>query len=117
MDFKFRTIELLEIFIQKSKNPENFLLCLTPIIDCIKENLNDSKKQIFIQKYCKKFLYFIRDFCTRIGNLIKKFFEKNLSFSEEVLTNLKECLSHIIFVNAKFNFLFILRSKRNFFDF
>lgn len=50
MDFKFRTIELLEIFVQKSKNPEIFLVCLTPIIDCIKENLNDSKKQIFIEK-------------------------------------------------------------------
>lgn len=37
----------------------------------------------------------------RIGNLIKKFFEKNLKFSEEVLNDLQNCLSHTVYVNAK----------------
>lgn len=51
MDFKFRIMELLEIFVNKSKNPEKFIVCLIPMIDCIKENLKDSKKQNFIEKY------------------------------------------------------------------
>ena len=104
MDFKFRTIELLEIFVNKSKNPENFIACLTPLIDCIKENLSDSKKQTFIEKYISSLLWCNKVY--RIGNLIKKYFEKHLNFSEEVLTDLKNCLAHVIYVNAKFVIFF-----------
>lgn len=60
MDFKFRTLELLEIFVRKSKNPEGFIVCLTQLIDCIKDNMNDSKKQNFIEKFLlEPLLWFI----------------------------------------------------------
>lgn len=51
MDFKFRTLEMLEIFVKKAKNPENFLVCVTPLLDTLKDSLSDSKKQVFIEKY------------------------------------------------------------------
>lgn len=51
MDFKFRITDLLEIYLEQSKNPIHFFTSLVPIIEHIKENVNDKTKIYYAERF------------------------------------------------------------------
>ena len=50
MDFKFRITDLLEIYLVQSKNPIHFFTSLVPVLEHIKENLNDKTKVSYAER-------------------------------------------------------------------
>jgi hypothetical protein len=50
MDFKFRTMELVQIFLKKTKDPKIFLKHIAPLIATLKENEKDKVKEAFVNK-------------------------------------------------------------------
>lgn len=56
MDFKFRITDLLEIYLVNSKNPIHFFTSLVPILDHIKENLNDKNKSNYAERFLFNFI-------------------------------------------------------------
>ena len=45
MDFKFRVLDLMDIFIKKSNSPILFINSLIPFVNEIYENLSDKRKE------------------------------------------------------------------------
>lgn len=68
MDFKFRVLDLVDIFVKKTNNPEIFISSIIPFFQSIKESSRDKIKGSFLDKLC---------------NIVKKYFEKNRSFKLE----------------------------------
>lgn len=50
MDFKFRTMELVQIFLKKVKDPSIFLKHVAPLVASLKDNEKNKVKEAFINK-------------------------------------------------------------------
>jgi hypothetical protein len=66
LDFKFRAIELLELYINKSKNIGIFIEFLPKLMLEIKNHFNDKTKS---------------PYCHRILNMIKQYLDKSPKFT------------------------------------
>ena len=50
LDFKFRTLELIQIFLKRTKNPSIFLQYVAPLVVSLRENEKDKAKDALVNK-------------------------------------------------------------------
>ena len=87
MDFKFRALELLEIYILKADQPQNLIYTLPKLILEVKSASSDKHKQAY---------------CKRIMSLISKFLEKSLVFSPAHMPSVEESIKIVLAILAKY---------------
>ncbi|EAR82636.1 hypothetical protein TTHERM_01100440 (macronuclear) [Tetrahymena thermophila SB210] len=85
-EFKFRVLDMLEIFIKKTKNPQIFIQSLAQLFQTVKDNANDKEKQSFVEKICQ---------------IVRKFFERHVKMLPEYRDNIEECFTEVVKVLAK----------------
>ncbi|KAL4478676.1 hypothetical protein ABPG74_006911 [Tetrahymena malaccensis] len=85
-EFKFRVLDMLEIFIKKTKNPQVFIQSLAQLFQTVKDNANDKEKQSFVEKICQ---------------IVRKFFERHVKMLPEYRDNIEECFTEVVKVLAK----------------
>ncbi|KAL4470921.1 hypothetical protein ABPG72_005955 [Tetrahymena utriculariae] len=85
-EFKFRVLDMLEIFIKKTKNPQIFIQSLAQLFQTVKDNANDKENQSFVEKICQ---------------IVRKFFERHVKMLPEYRDNIEECFTEVVKVLAK----------------
>lgn len=82
MDFKFRVIELVEIFVKRLRNPSMFISSFVPLIHMLETKTTggsggNQQRSVLVNK---------------VANLVKSYFSKILSDTTSYENNLGECL-------------------------
>jgi len=85
-DFKFRSLELIQIFLKKTKNPTVFLKYVAPLVISIRESQKDKAKDELVNK---------------ISALLKSYMNRQQSFGLTYSAELEECVTEILFSARK----------------
>jgi len=81
-------LELVQIFLKRTKNPTVFLKYVAPLVNSLKENQKDKAKDALVEK---------------ISSLLKSYMNRQQSFGLTYSVELEECVAEIINTAKKVN--------------